>query len=394
MALALINMMKRSLAIELADFFDALGASDQVCTKSAFSQARQKLKAVFFEDWNNRLCQCFYLHNESRVRRWNNFRLHGVDGTFINLVNNEQMQSYFGLHKNQHSGTCLAKAVVRYDVLNEIVVEAKIGVESKSENAYALPGLDQLDKDVISIYDRNFPSYDFIYEHHIRGLHYLMRCKINQNSIVKEFVASGADSQIVAFKISKKALISLAKKGYEVTKKDVLQVRLVRVDLPSGEVEVLATSLLDSRYTPTHFQHLYHQRWGSETFFDRFKNQLQIENFSGHKVQSVFQEFYALIFVHNLQSVIIEDCQEQVQQIRSRRTKPYKINRNVTLGLLKNRIVQLFLSQDPHIIFTELKTRFVKHLEQIRPDRHYSHKYRHINRRGKYRTQQNYRRAI
>ena len=317
-----------------------------------------------------------------------------MDGTFINLVNNEQMQSYFGLHKNQHSGTCLAKAVVRYDVLNQIAVDAKIGPESKSENACALQSLDQVDKDVISIYDRNFPSYDFIYEHHIRGLHYLMRCKINQNSVVKKFVASGANSQIVNFKISKNALISLANKGYEVTKTDGLQLRLVRVDLPSGEVEVLATSLLDPCYTPIHFQHLYHQRWGSETFFDRFKNQLQIENFSGHTVLSVFQEFYALIFVHNLQSIIIEECQEQVQQICSRRTKPYKVNRNVTLGLLKNRIVQLFVSEHPYIIWQELKTRFVSHLEQVRPNRHYPHQYKQLNRRGKFRTQQNYRRAI
>ena len=393
-ALALTNMMKRSLAVELADFFGVLGADDQLCTKSAFSQARQKLKPVFFEDWNQYLCQRFYQNNDQDLRRWNNFRLQGVDGTFINLVNNEQMQSYFGLHKNQYSGTCLAKAVVRYDVLNQIAVDAKIGPESKSENAYALQSLDQVEQDVISIYDRNFPSYDFIYEHHIRGLHYLMRCKINQNSVVKKFVASGANSQIVNFKISKNALISLANKGYEVTKTDCLQLRLVRVDLPSGQVEVLATSLLDPCYTPIHFQHLYHQRWGSETFFDRFKNQLQIENFSGHTVLSVFQEFYALIFVHNLQSIIIEECQEQVQQICSRRTKPYKVNRNVTLGLLKNRIVLLFVSEHPYIIWQELKTRFVSHLEQVKPNRHYPHKYKQLNRRGKFRTQQNYRRAI
>lgn len=393
-ALALTNMMKRSLAIELADFFGALGADEQVCTKSAFSQARQKLNPLFFEEWNNCLCKSFYQDNDQRVRRWNNFRLEGVDGTFICLVNNESIRSYFGTHKNQHSGVCLAKAVVRYDVLNEIAISGKIGTESKSENFYALQDLDQVDKDVVSIYDRNYPSYDFIYEHHIRGLHYIMRCKINHNSVVKDFVASGSASQIVNFKMSKKALISLRDKGYKVTKTDQLQLRLVRVHLPNNEVEVLATSLREASYTPTHFKNLYHQRWGSETFFDRFKNQLQIENFSGHTVLSVFQEFYAMLFVHNLQSIIINDCQEQLEQICRNRTKLYKINRNVSLGLLKHRIVQLFLCEDPNMILEELKTRFVRHLERVRLNRKHPHKYKNINRRGKYRTQKNYRRAI
>ena len=45
--LLILNMLKRSLAVELEDFFDRIGRADEVVGKSAFSMARQKLNSVF-----------------------------------------------------------------------------------------------------------------------------------------------------------------------------------------------------------------------------------------------------------------------------------------------------------------------------------------------------------
>ncbi len=90
----------------------------------------------------------------------------------------------------------------------------------------------------------------------------------------------------------------------------------------------------------------------------------------------------------------INECDEEVQKIKQNRTKNYKVNRNVTLGLLKNKIVLLFWEQDPQAILELLKTKFVQHLVDIKPNRSFSHRYRNVKRKGKYRTIQNYRRAI
>lgn len=48
-ALLILNMLKRSLAVELEDFFDRIGQGDKVVSKSAFSMARQKLRSVFLK---------------------------------------------------------------------------------------------------------------------------------------------------------------------------------------------------------------------------------------------------------------------------------------------------------------------------------------------------------
>ena len=59
----------------------------------------------------------------------------------------------------------------------------------------------------------------------------------------------------------------------------MVKVRLVRVKLPDGEVELLITSLMDIKKYPTAlFKELYFKRWGIETFYDEFKNKIKVEN--------------------------------------------------------------------------------------------------------------------
>ena len=63
---------------------------------------------------------------------------------------------------------------------------------------------------------------------------------------------------------------------------DPLHVRLIRVELESGEVEVLITSLRDTKAYPyCAFAKLYALRWGIEENYKREKQRLEIENFSG-----------------------------------------------------------------------------------------------------------------
>jgi len=56
----IINMPKRSLSIEIQEFFDSLGKDLESATKGAFSLQRSKLKPLFFEVWNKWLVNNFY----------------------------------------------------------------------------------------------------------------------------------------------------------------------------------------------------------------------------------------------------------------------------------------------------------------------------------------------
>ena len=76
-----------------------------------------------------------------------------------------------------------------------------------------------------------------------------------------------------------------------------LIVRFVSVRLPTGELEVLVTSLLDAAAYPTEeFLTVYHWRWPHETYYGRLKGRLDLENWSGQSAEAVRQDFHQRAF--------------------------------------------------------------------------------------------------
>ena len=89
---------------------------------------------------------------------------------------------------------------------------------------------------------------------------------------------------------------------------DAFSVRLVRVPLKTGQIEILATSLLDaSRWPAADFAALYQQRWRIEEAFRHLKCRLQLEQFGGETPEAIRQEFHASILLHNLAIIAAQD---------------------------------------------------------------------------------------
>ena len=130
-----------------------------------------------------------------------------------------------------------------------------------------------------------------------------------------------------------------------------------------------------------------------ETRFDQIKNKLQIEVFSGHKPPAIYQDFFATVIASNLHNLICKECTLELEQVNADKETPLAINQNVSIGLLKPRIVTLFLSNKTTAIFDKLKKLFLNHLEPIRPGRNYPRPKTIRRLKGKYQTFKNYRRA-
>ncbi len=107
----------------------------------------------------------------------------------------------------------------------------------------------------------------------------------NLDNEIKTFVDSRKSSKIITIYPSREAIEQLREHGYIVTPKTELKIRLVKVKLPDGETEILLTNLYDARiYSVSMLKALYFIRWKIETTFDKQKNQMQMEIFSGHKL--------------------------------------------------------------------------------------------------------------
>lgn len=395
--LFLLNLPRKSLGVEIEKYFRLLDMEELTCTKSAMSQARYKVRPSIFIEWNKALQCSYYKDKEATVKYFGNYQLQGVDGTTLHLMEIEEVREEFGCHANQHKGTPMARVIARVDLLNDLIIDGKINSIKKGEKEIATSQLDEVADNVISIYDRNFASFSFIYEHHRRGLHFIIRCKLGHNKVVRDFVLSGKESAIVNFTTTNNAIKYFKKQDVVLDSNFMLYVRLVRVVLSTGEIEVLITSLIDEKQFPTkNFGELYNLRWGTETCFDTLKNKLQLTAFSGHTPMAIHQEFHATILVANINTILIQDCKEEVEQVSQKREHNYKINKNVSIGCMKDDLVTLFLEEDQEKILAllaKIKARFIRHIEPIRPERSFKRKYKRRP-RCKFHTLTNYRRAI
>lgn len=369
----MINMLTKSLSIEIENFVNHLKTNCGLkefksFTKSAFVQYRKKIDPEVFKKLSSMLVDEFYTDNGLSIKLWNGFRVLAVDGSTITLPFTKELKEIYGITKNQtNTGVIQARVSVLYDVLNNYVLDSLLFPKHIGERALALQHLVKSKVNDLIIYDRGYPAYDFINEHCIKNIAYLMRVKVSFSAVTKAFVASGKTSQIV--KIYPGKNVPISDKQYE--KDTPIKVRLIRVDLSGGETELLITSLLDSKKYPYKiFKQLYFKRWKVETFYDELKNKLKVEYFSGYSNQSILQDFNAAIFISNVQTLIVSDLEEELQEVTKNRKLAYKVNTNLSYGFLKNKIITLFFSDtDMKDIISQLKILFKQHLIPIRPNR-------------------------
>ena len=80
-----------------------------------------------------------------------------------------------------------------------------------------------------------------------------------------------------------------------------LEIRIALVDIGKEEPEILVTNLTHEEFTTEDLKELYKKRWTVETGFDRLKNLIEIEDFSGIRRPIIEQNFYAHISFITLQ---------------------------------------------------------------------------------------------
>ncbi len=151
-----------------------------------------------------------------------------------------------------------------------------------------------------------------------------------------------------------------------------IEVRFVQVILDDGEIEVLGTSVLDSKVLKTDdFKELYFKRWGIESFYEIIKNRLSLENFTGLSALAIKQDFYATIFISNLETLVTLGTNKKLSSKIDNKFKQ-KVNKSISFNTVKNYCFELFYSnKDIEIIFEEMSKLFLTNTISIRPNRKY-----------------------
>ncbi len=144
-------------------------------------------------------------------------------------------------------------------------------------------------------------------------------------------------------------------------KGQVFTVRVLKIRLSSGETETLLTNLNPKQLPIRNAGELYFKRWGIETAYDTLKSKLQLENFSGKTVGSVYQDFYATVYLAGLAAACAGDADEHVSARGEKKQFKYsrKFSQNRTIAKLREQFWIILLEPSD-----ALRTRLLEHLCQ------------------------------
>lgn len=373
--LFMVSMVRKSLQLELCHFMQSLNLKNSKhITSSAYTQARMKIKPDIFKYFITELNKEFYSDNDERVALWSNFRLLACDGSFMNLPFVPALAEKYGTLTNQFSTEVLnARCAILYDLENNLILGGALSSYKTGERDMLLSLLKETDKSAFKeliILDRGYPSFDLIYELQKRKVNFLIRLRPDFSNAIKAFADSTEQDIIIELQAGKNT--SFFGKLYN--RKTTISVRLVKIVLDSGETELLLTSLVEkTEYSLDIFKELYFKRWGIETLYDKLKNKLNIEEFTGYSEISILQDFYCTLFLSNIQSLLISEANDKLKQQNITDKKyEYKVNTNLSIGFIKTRIVELFTQgSNTENTLQELEELFLKTLIPIRPNRSY-----------------------
>ncbi len=358
--------------------------SSVTVSKQAFSQARQKLSEQTFLLLDERLLDEFY--TENTYTTWHGYRMIGIDGSTAQLPDSKAIRQEFGCVSNQYGDVMpMGKISVAYDVENGLSLDAIIAPYKSGERELALHHLaaitafDQRSEgrrghegDVF-LFDMGYPALYFIALFILAGKDVVIRTSDSFLKEVQEAIHSERDDQIIQIPIqtaNRPLSPKLKALKPDIDPEWVIPLRVLTIYLEDGRAEYLLTTLLDAKSFPSHiFQGVYAKRWSSETNYDVLKNILEIENFTGESVLSVRQDFYATVLTSNIQGLIQWELQEEIavdNQSTSRKYQ-YQLNKNVSIGLLKDTLVTLILEEgDLQAFYRELKRQMKRNIVPIR----------------------------
>ena len=373
----LLQKTLKSIQRHLHEFLDELAQESifEPLTSGAVTHARAKLKDSAFIELNQDGVLPMAYGPEHPIQRWQEHRVFGIDSSLLRLPESEELGKEFGGKEasNQKGATGTrypeARLSVLYDLLNQLGHDTRLEPSTTGEVALAIQQLAHLQPGDLAINDRGFSGYIYFASLLQREAHFIGRCsrgsflaaqemfrlnRANQSKGVWLFAPSEQKAQCQRLGLALK-----------------IKVRFVSVRLPTGELEVLATSLLDEELYPTaEFLTVYHWRWGHETFYLMLKGRMELENFSGRTIEAVRQDVQAAVLLANLESVLSEPTQAALNRPNPAATQPLRVNRSNGYHALKLEVLDLLYGEVPsgQVLQQRMKL-FAGSPVAVRPDR-------------------------
>ena len=321
----ILRGMKNSLQSVLDEFFRDLCKGEIMATKQAISKARQQINPLFVREFFDE--NVTIVLKDDSLKTFKGKHVIGIDGCDIALENEEVLIDEFGCSGSKKDA-CTALSSFACDAYTGVAYDCRIAPYAASERDLLNQHIVRLGElglqGSILLGDRGYPSYEEFMHIIGCGFDFLIRLPRSFSDVISQIENGDTRFSICDDNGCK------------------FYFRAIAVTLSTGETEYLATSLPADFLSPHEAKSLYRLRWGNETKYDHLKNTLEMENFSGKTVNSVYQDFYATATLANVISIVAAVADDTIAEAdalnptlkHKRKANRNTVARNMVLSFL------------------------------------------------------------
>lgn len=350
-----LNKQGKTTSFEIRDYEIKKKGNDKVeYSDEAYLKQRRHLNPEVFKEANKIYIKDFY--DNDTVEKIKGYIPLAIDGSTFEVPNTKKNREYFGYHKNvedQKVKNARAQLSTIYDLNNQFYLDISVNKYKYSEVEMAKENIEKASKIIskekmLIIFDRGYPSLIFMNWLAKNNIKFLMRLPNRVYGMEIDMMQSKDEYvSIIHTKWRKKSVKRDCPKEYEkfVEQKET-RVRITKVEISSGETEILISNLELEEFNSDELKMLYNKRWGIESSYNTTKNKLKIESFTGNLPQFIYQDIYAGALVYNqIQDMTyIANC--KIDESKKGLKHTYIINENKAIGLYKEQLVKIFLIED------------------------------------------------
>ena len=244
------------------------------------------------------------------------------------------------------------------DLYNNYIWDITLADACDDERSIFLEQLNRLDEKMnigncLFVFDRGYPSIELFLEILEKQGYFIFR--LPEGQYAKERAKMLSDDEYVNINLNSTRTKKIRNPEIKEKVKTMTHIRLRIVNIPiktnNGKTitETLITNLPPEIANPEELKMLYGKRWDIEKNYDKMKNILEIENYSGYRKCLIQQDTYAQAFLLNFLHSIKHDMAKQIPK-RKRKSKTgkirYQINMNTLAGDMIENLPDL-LTDDP-----------------------------------------------
>lgn len=301
---------------------------NKIITKQALSKQREHINPQIFKKMNYKFIEQIY-DCEDYVPLFKGNNVVIGDGSKAEIPNLREVKKEFGVAPDTEKYTQPARTLFStlIDAKYGFILDSILGKSHSSERDLLKKHLENVNKyidlnNTIIILDRGYYSLELMLLFDSLGLKYIFRLRddiyIDERYGMKndEYLniklinnrTQNIKNNVLLKKIENKKYISGRFVNYKITEKTKI---------------TLLTNLAPEFASLPELKELYNIRWKIETNYDKMKNKLRIEEYSGRKDINIQQDFYAKTYLFNLYQAINNTSRKKLEYINEELREKY-----------------------------------------------------------------------